>query len=90
MFSSVGSQIVISTHLRKSAHPVLSAQETSLGWNLKNHEAGEEQTVLDLSRGDPRYCCSEQGVFALLNSWCTEITTSNPGHYSRMEQEGKD
>lgn len=52
----------LSTHPRKSSHPALSAQEISLGHNLKNHELGDGQGVLDLSREDPGYCCPERGV----------------------------
>lgn len=46
---------------RKSSHPALNAPETSLDWVLQNHEADDEQVVLDLPREDPRYRCLEHG-----------------------------
>lgn len=46
---------------QKSSHLALNAPETSLGWGLHSHEAGDGQVVLDLPREDPRYHCLEHG-----------------------------
>lgn len=89
VFSSVRSQIVLSTHPSNilPSSPQCPRNILSLGpkeswsrWWASNPgpSTRRSKTLLPWARSS-----------ALLNYWFIKVTTSNPEHYSRMGQEGK-